>query len=482
MKSDQSLSPIELIALVGFSLCMAWILMSFFWLFCDFPPGIPCGVSDLSQSVLFVFMFVGYVVLHFLARSPRFNIFSNAMFGIVFFISVFQPLVVLVMRNGVFMPLVVVCVANALAGIGAACLITSWLDVLSRLKRTSYARFTGLGLVIGTLIFLVAVSAPYNLQPMFAAIYVLCSIGLVIFSTRRADGNEERAPLEHTVDTWSFTKEIEPSFFMFNVAFALDFVFLFNSGSEEVLWGMLAIIPGAMVIAVFGILHKSFSVTVLQRVLLVLTVFGCIMLPFVDGVFQIACACMVVASWAAFLSTNYAFIVLKCIVSQDAPLFRQAPIRLSVPALGFAVGWLIASLLTIYFGEHDYAFTTMHLVTTVLLVIAVMMFFPSELHHPVGGGGAEEKKSAQTVVSIQMDESELLDRKAAAIVKLYQLSPREADILVYLAKGRNAAWIQEQLTISPHTVKSHIYNIYRKLDIHSQQKLMSFVEEYPIDL
>ena len=59
---------------------------------------------------------------------------------------------------------------------------------------------------------------------------------------------------------------------------------------------------------------------------------------------------------------------------------------------------------------------------------------------------------------------------------------READILAYLAKGRNAAWIQEELTISPHTVKSHIYNIYRKLDIHSQQKLMSFVEEFPLDL
>ncbi len=67
------------------------------------------------------------------------------------------------------------------------------------------------------------------------------------------------------------------------------------------------------------------------------------------------------------------------------------------------------------------------------------------------------------------------------MAELYQLSPRETDILKFLAKGRNAAYIQGKLIISPHTVKSHIYSIYRKLDIHSQQKLMDFVEEFPVD-
>ena len=63
----------------------------------------------------------------------------------------------------------------------------------------------------------------------------------------------------------------------------------------------------------------------------------------------------------------------------------------------------------------------------------------------------------------------------------FALMPRETDILKFLAKGRNAAYIQSKLTISPHTVKSHIYSIYRKLDIHSQQKLMDFVEEFPVE-
>lgn len=481
-KDLRTMSSIELIAIAGFSLCIGWLLLSFFWLFCEFPVGVPASVSDATQLALFVGIAAGYVIQHFLGKRPTFNLFSSGSLCVVFLCSIFQPLVVLAMLNDVFIPLPAACVANLLAGFGASALITAWLDVLSRLKRTAYARFTGAGIVIGALLVFVAVSAPANMQPMFAAIYVVCTVGLVLFASHRADGNEDRAPLDQVADPWMFTKEIEPSFFVFNAVFALDFVFLFNSGREYVLWGMVAIIPGALVIALMGILRKSFSVTILQRVLLVLTVIGCVLLPFVDGWLQLACACLVVAAWAAFMAANYAFIVIKCMTNKAAPLFRQAPARLSIPAWGFVIGWALATIATASFGEHDDAFTIIHLVMTVLLVITVMVFFPVGSHHPAGGGAAEELKIGGPVVSIQMDESQLLDRKCQAIVELYQLSPREADILVFLAKGRNAAWIQEQLVISPHTVKSHIYNIYRKLDIHSQQKLMSFVEEYPLDL
>lgn len=481
-KTQRTLSSIELIASVGFALCIGWVCLVCFWLFCGFPPGVPLFVRDLSQLAVFAGLALGYVILHFLGRNADFNIFSSASMCTAFLACVLQPILVMLMLNDLFVPIPFVCLVNLLAGFGAAIVVTSWLDVLSRLKRTSYARFTGLGFVVGSLLFFVAVSVPSNMQPMFAVIYAACTVALSIFASRRADGNEDRAPLEQVADPWMFTKEIEPSFFMFNAVFALNFVFLFNEGREYVFWGMIAMIPGALVIAVLGILQKSFSVTVLQRVLLVLTVLGCVLLPFASGWAQVACACLVVAAWAAFMSANYAFIVLKCITNKAAPLFRQAPARLAIPAIGFVVGWAVATFTTISFGEHDHAFTVIHLAMTILLVITVMVFFPVGSHHPAGGGAAEERKAPGAVVSIQMDESELFDKKCEAIAELYQLSPRESEILASLAKGRNAAWIQEQLVISPHTVKSHIYNIYRKLDIHSQQKLMSFVEEFPVDL
>ena len=49
-----------------------------------------------------------------------------------------------------------------------------------------------------------------------------------------------------------------------------------------------------------------------------------------------------------------------------------------------------------------------------------------------------------------------------------------------LAKGRSTAYIQDKLYISPHTVKSHTYKIYRKLGVSSREELLTLVENAPI--
>ena len=48
------------------------------------------------------------------------------------------------------------------------------------------------------------------------------------------------------------------------------------------------------------------------------------------------------------------------------------------------------------------------------------------------------------------------------------LSPRETDILRFVAKGLSFAEIGTHLEISPHTVVSHVKKIYRKLAVHSR--------------
>jgi two-component system nitrate/nitrite response regulator NarL len=58
--------------------------------------------------------------------------------------------------------------------------------------------------------------------------------------------------------------------------------------------------------------------------------------------------------------------------------------------------------------------------------------------------------------------AELQHRRA---VEREQLSPREQEILDLLAVGASAPDIASQLYLSTATVKTHLHNLYRKLDV-----------------
>lgn len=56
------------------------------------------------------------------------------------------------------------------------------------------------------------------------------------------------------------------------------------------------------------------------------------------------------------------------------------------------------------------------------------------------------------------------------------LTEREAEILVYLARGRTKAYIADALFVTENTVRSHVRNIYSKLDVHTRQELLDLLE------
>ncbi len=57
-----------------------------------------------------------------------------------------------------------------------------------------------------------------------------------------------------------------------------------------------------------------------------------------------------------------------------------------------------------------------------------------------------------------------------------RLTPRERDVFVLLARGRNASVVAEQLVVTKDTVKTHSRSLYHKLGVHSQQELIDRVE------
>ena len=82
---------------------------------------------------------------------------------------------------------------------------------------------------------------------------------------------------------------------------------------------------------------------------------------------------------------------------------------------------------------------------------------------------ADEEDMSERVVQTDLCQhlSQLIDNV---------LDEREAEILVYLARGRTKAYIADALFVTENTVRSHVRNIYSKLDVHTRQELLDLLE------
>ena len=87
-----------------------------------------------------------------------------------------------------------------------------------------------------------------------------------------------------------------------------------------------------------------------------------------------------------------------------------------------------------------------------------------------------EQASAQVAAPAEPPTASIDDR-CAELASKHDLTAREAEIFGLTARGHSSTYIAEQLFISASTVRFHQQNIYRKLDVHSRQELLSLVND-----
>lgn len=93
------------------------------------------------------------------------------------------------------------------------------------------------------------------------------------------------------------------------------------------------------------------------------------------------------------------------------------------------------------------------------------------------------EESSDNDGSTNKTESDLAAKKSrfSSVIEnlsdLHRLSPRETEVLRYLAMGYNSSAVANKLNISWNTVRTHIRNVYGKLDVHSQQDLIALVDK-----
>jgi DNA-binding NarL/FixJ family response regulator len=99
-----------------------------------------------------------------------------------------------------------------------------------------------------------------------------------------------------------------------------------------------------------------------------------------------------------------------------------------------------------------------------------------QLRAVVRGGAPLTSRVARTVLDLLRSEAPGVDhasRPAAPTVAELDLTERERDVLRCLVAGLSYKQVAGELQISAETVRSHVKNVYRKLQVHNVAEAVS---------
>lgn len=93
---------------------------------------------------------------------------------------------------------------------------------------------------------------------------------------------------------------------------------------------------------------------------------------------------------------------------------------------------------------------------------------------------AQERAQQQQIEALREQANTIpaltLDEVCAKAAKAYSLTRREEEVLGLLLEGQRYAEIEQQLCLSHSTVKSHVRNLYRKMEVNRRESLFQKVD------
>ncbi len=249
-----------------------------------------------------------------------------------------------------------------------------------------------------------------------------------------------------------------------------QFVWTFNilGGNDpldsEYFWLVFTCVTGITALVMIGIAFlinraKAYRVELLYRAAFVFGTLGVCSLGLLESssflsytISYIAYALIMPAAW--MLAWSVAF--MERIFSR-----RAFGIIFSMQYFGFFLGFLAAKACELF---SFYSFATLVLVCAAVVSITYSVVLPE-----------------RTILSLSPRlfglSHDSIDARCRDLAVHKGLTKRETEVLSMLARGRDVSWIEEKLFISRNTVNTHRKNIYKKLGVHTQQELLSLIEE-----
>lgn len=262
----------------------------------------------------------------------------------------------------------------------------------------------------------------------------------------------------------------------YGLAFGTMQAFTYTESSAAIPFGLraLAICLGTVLALGVCLAPNASKANGVFRLALPIIACGLLLLPLIGEDRSIA-GIIVIVGFRVFDTLSIA-ILLRITALHDLPSTSTFAVGRLANSLGTFGGWLVVSVLSRAVVLDGMALTSASaILLLILLVTSGALLDSGDASEEFGGSGTSVAGRSQKPV--EAPRVGRWTRQCALVSAQYGLSPREGEVLRLLAKGRDAAYIATFFVISPHTAKTHIHNVYKKLGIHSQQELIDVVEE-----
>ena len=139
---------------------------------------------------------------------------------------------------------------------------------------------------------------------------------------------------------------------------------------------------------------------------------------------------------------------------------------------GRCTGSIVGSALTGPLGAMGTLFTTDVVAATASVASLVITLLALALT------SRDNIRTGWGFITLAPEEEQPTDRMRACslIGEDFRLTGREREVLGLMAEGKTRREITEELFVTGNTVKTHQHNIYAKLDIHSREELLRFID------
>lgn len=390
---------------------------------------------------------------------------------------------------GVVIPVGTAIARDALGGVSAACLLFLWIPLIAKTNRETLIASLSVSAILGS-----GFSLGLKMMGDPAACFFLAADALACLGFSRLLKNSGIGLEKKTSDLSTNqadakgiplaqsrkNAQLSWAFGIVNVIYGIVFgvgagnLLQVNQGPAVICSAALLLAIGASAAHLFA--HRSqgrVQQSTVLRMLFPIFVVALVPMSFLssEGALFVACNLLILGSFTFLELVSIAFEIKGANERSASPLFFVGMSQTTLSG-GMSVGFALDLIpgATGVFSPNVLSAVALALV----IVLAILITLTQS--RMVDAQAEADAAVAQARAIAEQAEQGRWKTRCAEIASDSKLSTRETEIFLLLAKGRGTEHIQNKLGISSHTVKTHTYNIYKKLGVKNREELLDLIE------